>query len=103
MRWPEATVDMRVRGSSRTRIPVVSKIMDSIRDELFTARVTGPVWEPSIGLESFNSTRGMIGKLVGVTPSEASERLHRIEQNSNRTPQTRDDPADKVRATDPNP
>jgi len=40
---------------------------------------------------------------VGVTPSEASERLQRIEQNSNRTPPTRDDPSDKVRASDPKP
>ena len=102
MQWPQATVDVRVRGSSRTRIPIVSKVMDSIRNELFTARVTGPVWEPKIGLESFNDTGRMIGKMIGATPSEATERLRRIEQNASSSPRRpREGQPDKVEPASP--
>ncbi|MCX5692051.1 MAG: hypothetical protein NTV94_20015 [Planctomycetota bacterium] len=103
MQWPEASVDVRVRGSSRTRIPIVSKVMDSIRNELFTARVTGPLWEPKIGLESFNDTGRMIGKIIGATPSEATERLRRIEQNAGSSPhRPREGQPDKVDPASPN-
>ncbi len=85
LQWPDATVDVRIRGSSRTRIPLVSRVMDDIRNELFTARVTGPVWDPSIGIESFSGTSRFIRKLVGSTPSEAVQRLQRIERNAARS------------------
>jgi hypothetical protein len=85
MQWPDATVDVRIRGNSRTRIPIVSKVMEDIRNELFTARLTGPVWDPSIGIESFSGTSRFIRKLVGSTPSEAVQRLQRIERNATRS------------------
>ena len=85
MQWPDATIDVRIRGSSRTRIPLVSRVMDDIRNELFTARVTGPVWDPAIGIESFSGTSRLIRKLVGSTPSEAVQRLQRIERNATRS------------------
>ena len=76
--------------------------MDSIRNELFTARVTGPVWEPKIGLESFNDTGRMIGKMIGATPSEATERLRRIEQNASSSPRRpREGQPDKVEPASP--
>jgi hypothetical protein len=85
MQWPDATVDVRIRGNSRTRIPLVSKVMEDIRNELFTARLTGPLWDPSIGIESFSGTSRFIRKLVGSTPSEAVQRLQRIERNATRS------------------
>ena len=85
MQWPDATIDVRIRGVARTRIPLVSKIMDDIRNELFTARLTGPVWDPSIGIENFSGTSRLIRKLVGSTPGEDVQRLQRIERNATRS------------------
>ena len=83
---PDLTLDMRIRGHALDRIPLISGILENIRNELFTAKVTGPIADPEIGLESFNSTSRFFKKLVGATPSEADERLRRIEESAHQVP-----------------
>jgi hypothetical protein len=86
MQWPEMSVDARVRGKSRRRIPVLTKVIENIRDELFTARITGTAADLNIGFESFSGTGRILERLIGSTPSDADERLRRIEKNADLTP-----------------
>ena len=86
MELPTLTVDARVRGKSKFRIPVISKVMDSLRDELFTARITGPASNLTFGFESFSGASRLIDRLIGTTPSEADEKLRFIEKNADLSP-----------------
>lgn len=86
MEWPSLAVDARVRGKSRTRIPILTKVIENIRDELFTARVTGSASDLKIGFENFSGTGRLLERIVGKTPSEADERLRRIEKNADLSP-----------------
>lgn len=84
--WPDMNLDVRLRAHSLARIPLISGILERIRNEMFTARVTGTAANPDIGFESFSGTSRFLAKIIGATPSEADERLRRIQESAKRGP-----------------
>jgi hypothetical protein len=52
MTWPETALDMRFNSRSLSRVPVISEIIEGIRDNLITTRVRGTLDEPDIGVAS---------------------------------------------------
>ncbi|USN99916.1 MAG: hypothetical protein H6810_04430 [Phycisphaeraceae bacterium] len=65
MTWPDGRLDLRVRSKAVRRIPVVSAMVETVRDELLTTHLTGPIGEPTISAETFAGTRRVMGSLLG--------------------------------------
>lgn len=84
--WPDMNLDMRLRAYSLARIPLITGILERIRNEVFTARVTGTAADPDIGFESFSGTSRFLKKIIGATPSDADVKLRRIEESAKRGP-----------------
>lgn len=82
--WPALDLDLRFRSRSKARIPVLSAVVEGIRDELVTIAVTGNIREPDVGLSSMSRTARMIRRGMGDAPSEQERRLDQIEQRSGR-------------------
>lgn len=78
MTWPGGELDLRVRSQAVNRIPVVSGMIESVRDELLTTRLTGPVGDPSFSTESFAATRRVMGSLFGGDDNPNRRRLREI-------------------------
>lgn len=57
MTWPETTLDMRFNSRSLSRVPVISEIIEGIRDNLITTRVRGTLDEPEIGVAAPGESR----------------------------------------------
>lgn len=82
MTWPGAQLDLRVRSQGNLRIPVVSAMVETVRDELFITRLTGPLTEPGISTESFAATRRVMGSLFGGVDNPNRVRLREISQSA---------------------
>jgi len=52
MTWPDTNLDMRFNSRSLSRVPVISEIIEGIRDNLITTRVRGTLDDPDIGVAS---------------------------------------------------
>lgn len=82
MSWPDAELDLRVRSQAVDRIPVLSTIVETVRDELLTTRVRGPLADPRISTESFTATRRVMGSLFGWGNNPNHARLREISGNA---------------------
>ena len=78
MSMPEQVLDLRFRSQSRSRIPVVSSVLESVRDELATIRMTGPLGEPAVDVEQFSSTKRIVDDVFGDGASPETRRLHEL-------------------------
>ena len=77
--WPGAELDFRLRSVARRRIPVISEIVEGIRDELVTTRLTGTLTEARIVAEQFTDTRWLLGGVFGSDTDPALARLRQLE------------------------
>lgn len=82
MSWPGAELDLRVRSQGNLRIPVVSAMVETVRDELFITRLRGPLTDPVISTESFTATRRVMGSLFGGEDNPNRVRLLEISQSA---------------------
>ncbi|MBZ0173430.1 MAG: hypothetical protein K8E66_13685, partial [Phycisphaerales bacterium] len=78
MSWPGGELDLRVRSQAVNRIPVVSGMIETVRDELLTTRLTGPIGSPDFSTESFAATRRVMGSLFGGEDNPNRRRLRDI-------------------------
>lgn len=78
--WPSQELDLRFRSRSRSRIPVVSDVLESLRGEIVTAVVRGTLKAPSVSVSTFAGTTRFLGRVVGQEPSEQQKRLEQIER-----------------------
>jgi hypothetical protein len=85
MTWPGTDLDLRIRSQARERIPVLSTMVEAVRDELLTTRVQGPLADPRISTESFSATRRVMGSLFGGGVSPNYLRLREISANAGAT------------------
>ena len=97
---PDMALNLRFRARNRTRIPVISTILEGIRSELFTASVKGTASNPEVSLVTFAGTSRVVSSAMG-TRSEQDQRLDRIESEIDETDRGRDTsrrmtPADRV-------
>lgn len=94
MQMPGMDLDLRFRARTRTRIPVISSIMDGIRDEIMTTVVRGKLSDPQIGNKSLAKTGQVLERVMGKTQTEQEQALDRIERVSEPARQQKDRPRD---------
>lgn len=76
---PGMDLDLRFRPKARARIPMLTGLIEGIRDELVTVRAEGTLAEPELKVSTLAGTTRFIGKLFGETPDEQERRLRAIE------------------------
>lgn len=65
MTWPDMKLDLRVGTRARGRIPVISSVLEGVREELVTTVVEGTVYDPRFRLEQFSGTRHLLDTIIG--------------------------------------
>ena len=101
--WPSQELDLRFRSRSRSRIPVVSDVLEKLRGEIVTAVVRGTLKAPSVSVSTFAGTSRFLGRVLGQDPSEQQQRLEQIERQhgGDEVAPVRDKAEDVVDATPP--
>jgi hypothetical protein len=79
--WPDLTLDLRMRTANRSRIPLVTEVIEHLRDELSSVRVQGPIDKPEIVTERFSGTREALADLFGQSKTEDQRRLDMIQRS----------------------
>ncbi len=82
MRWPASDLDLVFRSQAVRPIPFLSDLIEGVRDELVTTRVTGSPPDIDIGTAPFRGTRGVVRSLLGGSDSEPQRRLREIERRA---------------------
>jgi len=80
--WTSREVDLRFRSRSIDPIPFVSDVLEGIRDELITTRVTGAFGSIDYRVEQFGTTKRIIDAMLGNTESEQQRRLREVQRRS---------------------
>ena len=87
--WTTRVVDLRFRSRSVNPIPIVSGLLEQLRDELITTRVSGTIGHIKYSAEQFGSTKRLINAMLGNPLTDHQQRLYEVEQqvraNRNRT------------------
>ncbi|MEZ6235600.1 MAG: hypothetical protein R3B68_15550 [Phycisphaerales bacterium] len=76
--WASQRLDMRFNTRSTAPIPVVSELIEGVRNELFSTRVRGTLDEPDVQGVQFQGARRVIDTLLGDGPDEQERRLAEI-------------------------
>jgi hypothetical protein len=78
--WPGFDLDLRFRAANRSRIPVITAIIEGVRDELVSTTVRGTLDNPQVSLRPLEGTRAMLRDLTGGSASEQERKLQAIEK-----------------------
>lgn len=65
LRWSDLGLDLRFNSRSRRRVVVVSDVLEGLRDEIATTRVTGTLKDPQFGVEQLTGTRRLLESIFG--------------------------------------
>jgi hypothetical protein len=76
---PNYDLDLRFKARNKTGIPLVSKIVQGIRNELVSMEVRGTLANPDIRLRPFAGARRVIGSAVGADRSAPQHWLDELE------------------------
>ncbi len=79
---PDLRLDLRFSSRATSRVPIVSRIIERLRDELIMTRVRGTVREPRVSTEQFTRTKRMLAGVMGEGLSEEERRMLEIERQS---------------------
>ncbi len=77
--WPEMDLNLRFRTRARSQIPLVSGMLDMLRNEFFSTRVRGPVRDPVVTVQTFGGTTRLFDRMLGVGENEDERRLNLME------------------------
>ena len=80
MDWPTKELDLRLHSRAVNGIPLISDIIENIRDEIVTARITGPLGDVKVKTEQFSAARRVLTALLGGGAGEADRRLREMER-----------------------
>ena len=80
MDWLTRGVDLRFRSRSLNRIPILSSLLEGVRDELITTKMTGTPGNLTYSVEQFGSTRRVVNALLGRPETDHQRRLREVEQ-----------------------
>lgn len=83
MEIPTKGVDLRFRSRAVHPIPLLSRLVEQIRDELITTRVTGVLGDLQYSVAQFGSTRKFIDALMGRQPSDQQRRMQEVQEQVN--------------------
>ncbi len=79
MDWTSRDIDLRFRSRSIDPIPVLSNLLEGIRDELITIRVTGAPGGIVYWPEQFRTTKRLLDSMFGTSETEQERRLREVE------------------------
>jgi hypothetical protein len=65
MSWPDQQLDLRFNSRAGRRVPLVSDLFETVRDEIATTRIRGTLGDPHVGAEPLVGTRDLIADIVG--------------------------------------
>ena len=77
MTLPGNELDLRVRTRAVNRIPVITDVVESFRNELISISISGTISEPVVSTTTLAETRRVVGSLLGGSP-EGEARLREI-------------------------
>lgn len=77
--WPEMDLNLRFRTRARSQIPLVSGMLDTLRNEFFSTRVRGPLRDPVVTVQTFGGTTRLFDRMLGVGEDEDERRLNLME------------------------
>ncbi len=80
MDWRTRAVDLRFRSRAVHPIPILSGLIEQLRDELITTRVTGTMGDLKYSAQQFGSTRRLINAMLGKPISDQQRRMHMVEE-----------------------
>jgi hypothetical protein len=78
--WPAMDLDLRLKLGNRARIPILTPLLEGLREEITTTVVTGPIDNPRIATERFSATRAALSDLFGADPGESQRYLRAMER-----------------------
>ena len=79
---PDLRLDLRFSSRATARLPVVSRILERLRDELIMTRVGGTVGDPRVSTQQFTRTRRMLAGVIGDDLTDEERRMLDIERQS---------------------
>jgi hypothetical protein len=82
MDWTTQDLDLRFRSRAIRPVPIFSGLLEQIRDELITTKITGRPGDLDYSAENFGSTRRLIGALLGEPETEQERVMSAVEQAS---------------------
>lgn len=89
VRWPGMELDMRFRPKARHRIPVVTGVLEGIRNELVAAEVQGTIRSPEVKMTALSGTTRFLGRVFGASASDQQRRLDMLEKRAQENPRAR--------------
>jgi hypothetical protein len=78
--WATRNLDLRFHTRAARRIPMISQIIEGIRDELATATVKGPIGDYELRVEQFTGDSTLIENLFSARRSRIGERARQPER-----------------------
>ncbi len=82
MDWVTQDLNLRFRSRSIRPVPIFSSLLEQVRDELITTRVTGRPGDLQFSTETFGSTRRLFRALMGDRETEQERVMSAVEQAS---------------------
>lgn len=82
MDWLSRDLDLRFRSRAIRPIPLFSDIIESVRDELITTKITGRPGDLRFAAQSFSGTRRLIRALIGEPDDEQEQIMSAVERAS---------------------
>ena len=63
--WPGLRMDLLLQTSRRSEIPLLSLLVENLRDQLVLARMTGTLYDPEFRLEELSGARRFLDTMLG--------------------------------------
>ncbi len=82
MDWTSRDIDLRFRSRSIAPIPILSNLLEGIRDELITIRVTGVPGSIAYWPEQFGTAKRLLDSMFGTNETEQQRRLREVESRT---------------------
>jgi len=82
MLWSTRELDLWFDSRGRRRVPVVGDLLDEFRRGLAVARVSGTLGDPSVRLSPLDSTRELLGRVLGGRPTGDERRLNELRKRA---------------------
>ncbi|MFK7758966.1 MAG: hypothetical protein AB8C13_03345 [Phycisphaerales bacterium] len=82
MDWTSRDIDLRFRSRSIDPIPVLSNLIEGLRDELITIRVSGAPGSITYSAEQFGTTRRILDSMFGTPETEQQRRLREVQSRT---------------------
>ncbi len=79
MDWISREIDLRFRSRSIKPIPILSSLLEGIRDELITIRIVGAPGSITYAPEQFGSVRRLLDSMFGSAETEQQRRLRKVQ------------------------